>query len=176
MHSRSLKPILLANITNIVISIAIMTTPALDNIDRKILKVLQLEGRISNLDLADRVGLSPTPCSRRVKRLEDTGVITGYSARVNPAALDQEISVMITIRLSHQSPADIESFIDAVNSLPEITECLLVTGNLDYVLRVRAKNVEALKEFVLAKLKAIPSLSETTTMLILETVKSNVSP
>lgn len=149
-----------------------MTTLALDTIDHKILKVLQSEGRISNLDLAERVGLSPTPCSRRVKRLEETGVIKGYGARVDPAALEEQISVMITVRLSQQTPADIETFIAAVESLPEITECLLVTGNLDYVLRVRTRDVETLKEFVLAKLKAIPSLTETTTMLILETVKS----
>jgi Lrp/AsnC family leucine-responsive transcriptional regulator len=79
---------------------------------------------------------------------------------------------MITVRLLQQTPEDIENFIAAVHGLPEITECLLVTGNLDYVLRVRARDVETLKEFVLAKLKAIPSLSETTTMLVLETVKS----
>jgi len=148
-----------------------MTNTALDDIDRKILTVLEGEGRISNLDLADRVGLSPTPCSRRVKRLEETGVIAGYGARIDPAALEQGISVLVTVRLAQQSPTDIKSFIDAVAGLPEITECLLVTGNLDYVLRVRAKDVDALKEFVLTKLKAIPSVSETTTMLILETVK-----
>jgi Lrp/AsnC family leucine-responsive transcriptional regulator len=149
-----------------------MSNITLDAIDRNILNVLQTDGRISNLDLAERVGLSPTPCSRRVKRLEESGVISGYTARVDPAALEQAISVMITVRLSQQSPADIESFITTVHSLPEITECVLVTGNLDYVLRVRARDVEALKDFVLTKLKAIPSLSETTTMLILETVKS----
>jgi Lrp/AsnC family leucine-responsive transcriptional regulator len=149
-----------------------MSNITLDAIDRNILNVLQTDGRISNLDLAERVGLSPTPCSRRVKRLEESGVISGYTARVDPAALEQAISVMITVRLSQQSPADIESFITTVHSLPEITECVLVTGNLDYVLRVRARDVEALKDFVLTKLKAIPSLSETTTMLIFETVKS----
>ena len=149
-----------------------MAKIVLDSIDHKILKVLQDEGRISNLDLAERIGLSPTPCSRRVKRLEQTGVIRGYSARVDTVAVEPHITVMITVRLSRQSPEDIENFITAVKSLPEITECLLVTGNLDYLLRVRARDVDALKKFVLTKLKAIPSLAETTTMLILETVKS----
>ena len=147
---------------------------ALDNTDRKIIAVLSNEGRISNLELADRIGLSPTPCSRRVKRLEEEGVIMGYSARINPAALGQSISVLVQVRLSQQSTDDIAEFMSAVDRLPEITECLLVTGNLDYVLKVQTKDVEALKEFVLKELKTIPSVSETSTMLVLDVVKSAV--
>lgn len=149
-----------------------MTKSTLDTTDRHILSVLQHEGRISNLELAERVGLSPTPCSRRVKRLEDTGVITGYGAKVNQAALGHEVSVLINVRLSQQRPYDIKEFMSAVHKLPEITECLLVAGNLDYVLKVRAASVDALKDFVLAKLKSIRCVSETTTLLILETEKS----
>lgn len=149
-----------------------MTTEVLDGTDRKIVSVLQAEGRISNLDLAERVGLSPTPCNRRVKRLEDVGVITGYGARVDQSALGIGVSVMVSVRLSEQGPSDIEEFLTAIHRLPEISECLLVAGNLDYVLKVRAVDVEALKDFVLEKLKTIPCVSETTTMLILETVKS----
>ena len=149
-----------------------MTTEVLDSTDRKIVSVLLAEGRISNLNLAERVGLSPTPCNRRVKRLEDIGVITGYGARINQSALGIGVSVMVNVRLSEQSPSDVEEFLAAIHKLPEISECLLVAGNLDYVLKVRAVDVEALKDFVLAKLKTIPCVSETTTMLILETVKS----
>ena len=149
-----------------------MTTEVLDSTDRKIVSVLLAGGRISNLNLAERVGLSPTPCNRRVKRLEDIGVITGYGARINQSALGIGVSVMVNVRLSEQSPSDIEEFLAAIHKLPEISECLLVAGNLDYVLKVRAVDVEALKDFVLAKLKTIPCVSETTTMLILETVKS----
>lgn len=149
-----------------------MTTEVLDGTDRKIVSVLQAEGRISNLDLAERVGLSPTPCNRRVKRLEDVGVITGYGARVDQSALGIGVSVMVSVRLSEQGPSDIEEFLTAIHRLPEISECLLVAGNLDYILKVRAVDVEALKDFVLEKLKTIPCVSETTTMLILETVKS----
>lgn len=144
----------------------------LDAIDKKLLAILQREGRISNLDLAERVGLSATPCSRRVRRLEEQGVITGYGARVNPAALGQNVSVMVNVRLSRQTPADIEEFLAAVRRLPEITECMLVTGNLDYILKVSTRDVEALRNFVLKELKNIPSVSETTTMLVLDTVKS----
>lgn len=149
-----------------------MTNTDIDSIDRKILVELQRNGRISNLELAEQVGLSPTPCNRRVKRLEETGVISGYGARVDPAKLGQGIAVLVNVRLSRQTPADIKDFLAAVHSMPEITECLLVTGNLDYVLKVRSQNVDTLKTFVLSKLKAMPSVSETTTMLILETVKA----
>lgn len=100
-----------------------MTNIDLDATDRKILAVLQAEGRISNLDLADRIGLSPTPCSRRVKRLEETGVITGYGARIDPAMLGEAVNVMVNLRLSQQSPADIKAFLAAIHSHPEITEC-----------------------------------------------------
>lgn len=148
-----------------------MTNATLDTTDRKIISILQDEGRISNLDLAERVGLSPTPCSRRVKRLEDTGLIMGYGARINQAALGHGVSVLVSVRLSRQGPTDIEEFLTAIRNLSEVTECQLVAGNLDYVLKVRAADVEALKDFVLTKLKTIPCVSETTTMLILETVK-----
>lgn len=146
----------------------------LDNIDREIIAVLQQEGRISNIELAERVGLSPTPCGRRVRRLETTGVITGYAARVDPAALGLGVSVLVNVRLSKQTPADIEQFLTAVQQQTEITECLLIAGNIDYVLRVRVRDVEALRDFVLTKLKRIPHVAETTTMLILESTKSTI--
>jgi Lrp/AsnC family transcriptional regulator, leucine-responsive regulatory protein len=149
-----------------------MTSVELDAIDRRILSILRLEGRISNLELAERVGLSPTPCSRRLKRLEDTEVISGYGARINHAILGFGVSAVVTIRLGRQSPADINTFLLAVRSNSEITECLLVTGSLDYVLRIQVRDVEALKTFILTKLKTIECVSETTTMLILETPKS----
>ena len=145
---------------------------AIDDIDRRILSVLQKEGRISNLELADRVGLSPTPCSRRVKRLEESGVITGYGARIDPVALGCAISVLVSVRLAHQGPVDIDMFLNAVDRLPEITECLLVTGNLDYVLRVQTQDVQALRDFILNELKSLPCVAETSTRLILETVKA----
>ena len=143
----------------------------LDAIDHRIITILQNEGRISNLELADRIGLSPTPCSRRIKRLEEEGIITGYGARINPVALGYGIRVLVSVRLAEQSPSDIEMFLAAINRLPEITECLLVTGNLDYVLKVQTKDVEALRNFVLNELKNIPCVAETSTRLILETVK-----
>lgn len=110
-----------------------MTSVSLDETDRKTVSVLQAEGRISNLDLAARIGLLPTPCSRRVKRLEKAGVIMGHGAKVNSTAMGYGVSVMVNVRLSRLSPSDITGLLSAVQRLREITECLLVTGNQDYV-------------------------------------------
>jgi Lrp/AsnC family transcriptional regulator, leucine-responsive regulatory protein len=149
-----------------------ITVLELDVMDRRILSVLQADGRISNLDLAERVGLSPTPCSRRMKRLEEAGVIIGYGARINPVALGLGVSVIVTVRLAKQTPADIAEFLAVVHRQPEITECLLVTGNLDYVLRLRVRDVEALRDFILSKIKNISCVAETSTMLVLDASKS----
>jgi len=148
-------------------------TNTIDDTDRKILSVLAKEGRISNLELAERIGLSPTPCSRRVSRLERAGVILGYGAKISQRAIGNTVSVLVQVRLSMQTPTDIDEFMSAIERLPEITECLLVTGNVDYILKVETQDVEALRDFVLKELKAIPSVAETSTMLILDTVKAS---
>lgn len=148
-----------------------MSNSTLDATDRKILAILENDGRISNLELAAKVGLSPTPCSRRVRNMEQSGIITGYGAKVNLTTLNAGIKVLVSIRLSGQKPKDIDAFMSAVNRIPAITECLLVTGNVDYLLTVQTENVEELRNFVLKELKNIPSVSETTTMLILGSVK-----
>ena len=150
----------------------ISSPSSLDPTDRKLISILQADARISNVDLAARVGLSPTPCSRRVKRLEDLGVITGYGARVNQAALGNGISVLIAVRLLESPLPVLDAFIEAVKASPEITKCQLVTGELDYILTVRTTDVDALREWVLTELKRIPHVAETSTMLILDTVKS----
>ncbi len=139
----------------------------LDAIDRRIIAILGAEGRISTLDLADRVGLSPTPCSRRVKRLEDAGVILGYGARINPVALGLTISVLVTVRLARHGPEGNAQFLDAVAQRAEITECLLVTGSVDYVLRVWVSDIAALGSFIRDVLQSIPAVAETSTMVIL---------
>jgi Lrp/AsnC family leucine-responsive transcriptional regulator len=144
----------------------------LDAIDHKILAALVEDGRMSTLDLADRVGLSPTPCSRRVRRLEESGVIEGYTARINHAALGLNICVMVTIRLARHGPETAGQFLQAIQGRPEITECLLVTGNIDYLLRVWVRDVEALRDFIKDALQSIPAVAETSTMVILDMTKS----
>ncbi|MGQ3027357.1 MAG: Lrp/AsnC family transcriptional regulator [Ferrovibrionaceae bacterium] len=145
---------------------------SLDATDHKILAALVEDGRMSTLDLADRVGLSPTPCSRRLRRLEESGVIEGYTARINHAALGLNICVMVTIRLARHGPETAGQFLQAIQGRPEITECLLVTGNIDYLLRVWVRDVEALRDFIKDALQSIPAVAETSTMVILDMTKS----
>ncbi len=140
----------------------------LDSIDHRILDVLRRDGRISMLDLADRVGLSPTPCGRRVKRMEEAGVITGYAAQIDRRALGLHVCVLVSVRLARHGPEGTREFLSAVARHPEITECLLVTGNLDYMLRIWVRDIEALGIFIRDVLQSIPAVAETTTMVILK--------
>ncbi len=143
----------------------------LDDIDRQILAVLQEDGRITNLDLARTVGLSPTPCQRRVRRLESLGVIERYAAVVSPAAVELGVSVFISVRLQAQSEPAVRAFVSAVRGIEPITDCHLVTGSFDYILRARLPDVEALRVFTLEKLVTLPNVAETATHLILEDTK-----
>jgi len=152
-----------------------MSEISLDRFDRKILKILQEDGRISIIDLAEQVGLSATPCTRRVKRLEELGVIEKYVAVVSPNALGFGVSVFVRVRLEKDSLEAVDAFVKAVNQRPEITECYLVTGTYDYLLRVRMKDVPSLREFILNELVAIPSVAETSTHLALEETKRTSS-
>ncbi|MFC3182140.1 Lrp/AsnC family transcriptional regulator [Cypionkella sinensis] len=140
----------------------------LDSMDHRILDVLRRDGRISMLDLADRVALSPTPCARRVKRMEEAGVITGYAAQIDRRALGLNVCVLVSVRLARHGPEGTREFLSAVARHPEITECLLVTGNLDYMLRIWVRDIEALGIFIRDVLQSIPAVAETTTMVILK--------
>ncbi len=140
----------------------------LDAIDRRIIGQLMRDGRMSNLELAEMVGLSPTPCSRRIKQLEEAGVITGYAAQINPAALGLTLSVIVSVKLGQHGPDGHEQFRRAIRDRPEISECLLITGAADYLLRVWVADIEALREFITNTLQAVPAVAETSTMLVLD--------
>ncbi len=120
----------------------------LDSIDHHILDVLRRDGRISMLDLAEQVGLSATPCGRRVRRMEEAGIITGYAAQVDPVALGLNIGVLVSVRLARHGTEGTEQFLTAIARRPEVTECLLVTGNIDYMLRIRVRDIDALGTFI----------------------------
>ncbi len=128
---------------------------ALDAIDRKILDRLQRDGRTSNQDLSLAVGLSPSPCLRRVRQLEDNGIITGYFALVSPEAVGLPVTAFLRVRLSSQDDRHLAEFESAVITFPEVMECYLMTGDSDYQLRVLVKSLAAFEEFLRHKLTRI---------------------
>ena len=116
----------------------------LDRFDRQILQVLQQDGRISNQDLADRIGLSPSPCLRRVRALEEAGIVTGYRALLNAKALGYTLMALIYISMDMHTPERFENFEKEINQIGEILECLLITGqDADYQIKVVVKDMDA---------------------------------
>ncbi|MEW6997182.1 leucine-responsive transcriptional regulator Lrp [Colwelliaceae bacterium BS250] len=149
-----------------------MTTKTFDRIDRNILNELQNNGRLSNVELSKRVGLSPTPCLERVKRLEQDNVITGYSANLNPHFLDAALLVFVEITLSRTSPDVFEEFSKAVMNVDVIQECHLVSGNFDFLLKTRVSDMQAYRNLLGDTLLTLPSVSESRTYVVMEEVKS----
>ncbi len=144
----------------------------LDRIDRNILHELQNNGRLSNVELSKRVGLSPTPCLERVKRLEQDKVITGYSADLNPQYLNAALLVFVEITLSRTSPDVFEEFSKAVMNLDVIQECHLVSGNFDFLLKTRVSDMQAYRNLLGDTLLTLPAVSESRTYVVMEEVKS----
>ena len=134
----------------------------LDNTDRRILRVIQEEARVSNSELAERVGLSPSPCWRRVRTLEENGVIERYVTLVNAKAVGLPINVFATVTLEKQAEAALELFEKAVKKRPEVMECNLMTGEFDYLLRVVVPDLAAYERFLmdhLTRIKGIASIN-----------------
>ncbi len=132
---------------------------ALDEIDRLILSELQRDGRLTNQDLADRVGLSPSPCLRRVRRLEEAGVISGYRAVVSPRAVDLEITAFVRLRLASHEGATVDAVEERLRAIPSIVEAHLLAGDWDYLVRIVTPTFEAYERLLREHLRAIPSLS-----------------
>jgi Lrp/AsnC family leucine-responsive transcriptional regulator len=145
----------------------------LDRIDKNILYELQKNGRLSNIDLSKQVGLSATPCLERVKRLENDNFITGYSATLNPEFLDAALLVFVEITLTKTSPDVFDEFSKAVQNLEVIQECHLVSGNFDFLLKTRVKDMSAYRELLGETLLRLPSVSESRTYVVMEEVKTN---
>ena len=143
----------------------------LDRIDRNILNELQIDGRISNVELSKRVGLSPTPCLERVKRLEKQGYINGYTALVNPHFLGASLLVFVEITLSRDTPEVFDKFNRAVQLLDDIQECHLVSGDFDYLLKTRVSDMSAYRRLLGETLLKLPSVSDTRTYVVMEEVK-----
>lgn len=135
-------------------------TVKLDRIDKHILQLMQRNGRISNLELADAVGLSPTPCSRRVKRLEESGIIDSHVTLLNTEALGLNLIAMVSIAMDRHTPERFATFEREVAKFPEVIECYIVTGqSADFLLKVVVKDMQHYEKFLLGQLTSLEGVS-----------------
>ncbi len=145
----------------------------LDRTDKRILQELQANGRISNLELAERVGLSPSPCLRRVKQLEEEGIIEGYATVLSASKLGLKMMAVIQISMDKHTPERFEHFEAQIKAYPEILECLLITGqSADYQLKVLVQDMEVYQDFLLNKITRIPGVSDVHSSFVLRRVIS----
>jgi Lrp/AsnC family leucine-responsive transcriptional regulator len=142
----------------------------LDELDRKILDQLQADGRMSNQELSERVGLSPSPCLRRLRQLEAAGVIQRYVALVDPEAVGLGVTAFVRIRLDQQDDRHLALFEEAVAGFPEVMECYLMTGEADYQLRVLVGSLGEFEDFLRRKLTRIAGVAQVTTSFALRPV------
>ena len=143
----------------------------IDKTDRKILAILQADGRIANVELADRVGLSPTSVGERLKRLQRDGFVEGYGARLNPHLLGLGLLVFVEVLLDKTTPDNFERFAQAVRLAPEVLECHMVAGGFDYLVKARVSDMTAYRRFLGEVLLALPGVRETRTYAVMEEVK-----
>jgi len=148
-------------------------TRTLDRTDRLILKHLQEQGRISNVSLAKKVNLSTTPCHERVRRLEKHGFIRGYTALLDPALVDAGLLVFVEIDLLRTSPDAFRDFRREAKKLPELLECHLVSGNFDYLLKARVRNMQEYRDLLGEKILALPGVSDSRSYVVMEEVKES---
>lgn len=148
-----------------------MRVQKLDKIDRKILRHLQEEGRMSNVDLAKNVGISAPPCLRRVRGLEDEGYITSYHAKLNPATLGFGIIVFAQVKLGSNAESELKKFEKHVANLPMVRECYLVSGDMDYVIKIVAKDWDSYQKFLTTELTAAPAVSSIKSSLCVRATK-----
>lgn len=143
----------------------------LDRYDRQILQLLQEDGRISNQDLAERIGLSPSPCLRRVRALEEAGIISGYRAQLDARALGLSLMALIHISMDQHTPERFNTFEASVAAIPEVLECLLITGqDADYQLKVVVADMDGFQELLLNRITRIPGVTGVHSSFVLRRV------
>jgi len=148
----------------------------IDNFDRQILKLLQQDGRISNQDLADRIGLSPSPCLRRVRALEEAGVIKGYRAQIDAKALGYTLMALIYISMDKHTPDRFEHFEKEISQFSEVLECLLITGqDADYQIKVIVRDMDAFQELLLNRITGIRGVTGVHSSFVLRRVVDTTS-
>jgi Lrp/AsnC family leucine-responsive transcriptional regulator len=146
----------------------------MDDADRKLLRVLQADGRITNQELARRCNLSPAACFERVKRLRERGIITGYAAILDPVKLDLSLLIFVEVHLDRTTEETFDRFADHVRRAPEVLECHMVAGGFDYLIKARVKDMAAYRAFLGETLVAMPGVRETRTYAVLEEVKNTL--
>ena len=146
----------------------------IDETDLRILRVLQADGRITNQALAARCHLSPAACHERVKRLRDAGVIQGFAALIDPAAIDRGLLIFVEVQLDRTTGDLFDQFAQAARQAPEILECHMVAGGVDYLIKARVADMEAYRAFLGEVLVQMPGVRETRTYAVLEEVKNTV--
>jgi len=143
----------------------------LDKIDQRILETLQADGRVANVELAERIGLSPTSVGERIKRLQRDGFIEGYGARLDPQRLGLGLLVFVEVLLDKTTPDVFDRFATAVRRAPEVLECHMVAGGFDYLIKTRLPDMAAYRRFLGETLLGLPGVRETRTYAVMEEVK-----
>ena len=152
-----------------------MATPAqkLDTIDLKILKILQQNSKITNLDLSKKIGLSPAPTLERVKKLENTGIIESYHAQIDPVAMGLSVKTFVLVSLAWHKTNALENFIAKVNQIDEIVECYIITGEADVVMKLVCKDIPTYEKLLFKTLSKIDEIERIKTLMTLSTVKDS---
>ena len=144
----------------------------LDQIDRRILSLLQAEGRMTNVELAARVGISPPPCLRRVRALEQAGFIKGFHAALDPQKLGFEVTVFAQVRLRGQAEADLRAFEELARGWPVVRECHMLNGEVDFILKCVATDLKAFQRFLTESLTPAPNVASVKTSLVIRSAKN----
>ncbi|MEN3977826.1 Lrp/AsnC family transcriptional regulator [Acinetobacter sp. CWB-B33] len=147
----------------------------MDLIDKRILWEVQRNGRLQNVDLAQKVGLSPSPCLRRVKQLEDDGIIEKYVALLNPQKINLGLTVFARIWLKGQDEKTVNAFVEAIQSMDEVVECQLMAGDCDFFLRIMVADLDAYRQFQIQRLNKISSIQNVKTEIPLQKIKQTTA-
>jgi Lrp/AsnC family leucine-responsive transcriptional regulator len=145
----------------------------LDNIDLKILKLLQQNSKITNLDLSKKIGLSPAPTLERVKKLENSGIIESYHAQIAPAAMGLSVKTFVLVSLAWQKPNALDNFISKVNQIDEIVECYIITGEADFLMKLVCKDIPTYEQLLFKTLSKIEEIERLKTLMTFSTVKES---
>ncbi|RME63282.1 MAG: Lrp/AsnC family transcriptional regulator [Alphaproteobacteria bacterium] len=153
----------------------VLKSPNLDRIDRAILRAVHDNGRISIQGLSQRVGLSPSPCARRLRLLEERGIITGYRALLDERKLGYGVSVFVSVKLDKQVDEALQTFEAAIRAYPEVVDCWLMTGTRDYLLRVATRDLADFEDFLTSRLTRVPGVASIESAIPLRRVKAGIS-